>query len=324
VPARLSVIIPTYNRARLVETSVRSILERQLSTEVIVVDDGSTDETEAVVRSIGRDVLYVRQANAGPAAARNRGFAASRAPYVTFLDSDDEWLPNGPERLIGQLDRHSEVDLVFADAAMGARDAGVTSFVECYGGPEFRELPGTYPESGLKVLDRWPFFRRLVRRNVMFLGSLVIRRDTFTRVGPFDPTLRGAADWEWFMRATVRSAVAFSDGPATSLYYKHSEGMSTDSSHMHEDFIAALAAVAGQNDVPPEMRRYVRAEWKRHTFEWGYRAYGEGALVEARRRWLRALATSGFTLRTLAYLAAACFPESVVHRARHIKRRFAA
>jgi len=229
-------------------------------------------------------------------------------------------VPDGPERLVGQLDRNADVDLVFADAAMGSREAGFTSFVGAYGGTAFRELPGTFLESGLKRLDRWPFFQRLARRNVMFLGSIVLRRETFRRVGSFDPTLRGAADWEWFMRATTRCAVAFSEGPATSLYYKHSEGMSTDSSHMHEDFIAALAAVATQDDLPPEMARYVRSEWQRHTFEWGYRAYDAGALSEARRRWVRALTTSGYTLRTLAYLATTCLPSGVVDHARRVKR----
>jgi len=322
--AQLSVVIPTYNRAKLVETCVRSILARPLSTEVVVVDDGGTDDTESVVRALGPRAIYVRQANAGPAKARNLGFLSSRAPYVTFLDSDDEWLADGPERLVAQLDRHHELDIAFADTSMGSRESGFESFVAVYGGALFGELPGTYLEPGLKQLSRWPFLRQLSRRNVMFLGSLVVRRDAFVRAGEFDVTLRGAADWNWFMRASARCTVAFSEGPATSLYFKHDDGMSTDSTHMHEDFMAALAAVWRTCDLPRDVRSHIRSEWRRHAFDWGYRAYDDGQFALARRRWKAALTGPGFSARTFGYLTATFLPQALVHRARTIKRHLAA
>src|SRR5215204_5610729 len=95
IPA-LTVVIPTYQRAATVERAVRSVLAQRdcLPFEVVVVDDGSTDETLDVLRGITDDrVRVLHQENAGRSAARNAGVAAARAPVVTFLDSDDEALP---------------------------------------------------------------------------------------------------------------------------------------------------------------------------------------------------------------------------------------
>ncbi len=91
---KLSVIIPTYNRADLIRSTIDSIVncgEEEL--EIVVVDDGSTDQTPDVVRPLGSPVRYLRQDNQGLAAARNNGFQASCGKYVAFLDSDDLWLP---------------------------------------------------------------------------------------------------------------------------------------------------------------------------------------------------------------------------------------
>jgi glycosyltransferase involved in cell wall biosynthesis len=89
-----SVVIPTYNRATLLREALASVLAQEYSDfEVVVVDDGSTDETEAVVRASGLPAQFLRQTNSGPGATRNRGIQAARGVYVTFLDSDDLWFP---------------------------------------------------------------------------------------------------------------------------------------------------------------------------------------------------------------------------------------
>ena len=89
-----SVIIPTYNRASLLREALESVFAQQCQDfEVLVVDDGSTDDTETVARSFGPAVQFLRQQNCGPGAARNRGIQAARGIYVAFLDSDDLWFP---------------------------------------------------------------------------------------------------------------------------------------------------------------------------------------------------------------------------------------
>src|SRR5262249_17492022 len=90
----LSVVIPTYNRALRLPLALQSVVDAALDpVEIVVVDDGSTDNTAEVVERFGRGVRYVRQGNAGPAAARNRGIREARGDYILFLDSDDRLLP---------------------------------------------------------------------------------------------------------------------------------------------------------------------------------------------------------------------------------------
>jgi glycosyltransferase involved in cell wall biosynthesis len=314
----VSVVIPTYNRAALVARGVASLRATGgANVEILVVDDGGTDDTERVVREAG--ATYVRQANAGPAAARNTGFKASRGRYVAFIDSDDEWLP-GIGRLVRQIAANPDVDVVFADTAMGSDADGYVSFVQTYGGDRFFALPHQRRADGVRVLERRPFFLQLSTRNVMFLGSMLIRREFFARIGGFDPLLRGAADWDFFMRATAAGAMAYSDGEPVSRYYKHEQGMSTDSDHMEEDFIKALDSVRRRSALDPVELAHVNARLRDHVFGWAWLAYDKGDLRAMRRRlqWARQLGQFG--LREAAYLTLTFLPSPLVmalRRARH-------
>ncbi len=144
---RVSVVIPTYNRAHLVADAVRSVLDQQgVEVEVAVVDDGSTDNTSDVLAELARSdsrVMALRQENAGPSAARNTGIAATTAPLVAFLDSDDLMVP--ADRLAIQaayLAEHSDAGLVIGTGdvvvmdgveppwlVVNQRDAGVPGWV---------------------------------------------------------------------------------------------------------------------------------------------------------------------------------------------------
>src|SRR4051812_46353139 len=95
--AELSVVIPTFNRAHFVAPLLRNLTLRSKAYEIIVVDDGSTDETPAVANEFGEAVVYFAQSNRGPAAARNAGFRYASAPILAFLDVDDEWDSSHPE-----------------------------------------------------------------------------------------------------------------------------------------------------------------------------------------------------------------------------------
>src|SRR6266480_2329719 len=117
---RVSVIVPTYNRAHVLGESLASVLaERDVDLEVVVVDDGSTDGTAALLAGLGdRRVRPVVRPHAGIAAARNAGIAAARAPYVAFHDSDDVALPGRLAVPLAFLGAHPEVDLVIQNGRM--------------------------------------------------------------------------------------------------------------------------------------------------------------------------------------------------------------
>jgi glycosyltransferase involved in cell wall biosynthesis len=318
----VSVIIPTYNRAALVDRCLRSLVACRIpDLEILVVDDGGADETAEVVSRHG--ATYLRQANAGPATARNTGFAASRGEFVSFIDSDDEWIHGGATRLRDELAANPEVSLIFGDSSMGNDAEGFVSFVETYGGPTFAALPHTTGALGIRVLHRQPFFLALSTRNVMFLGSLLVRRSFFSALGGFEPALRGAADWDFFMRATAQGSVAYSAGPPVSRYYKHEAGMSTDSDHMEEDFIRALESVRRRSALDEVERQHVRARIRDHIFGWAWRAYDRGDLRTARKRIRMAREAGEFHAREATLLAATYLPQTALQALRRARRAVA-
>ena len=170
--ATLSIIIPVYNGATFLAEAVASLTGQDPPPgEIVVVDDGSTDAIQEVVKGLGTTVRYIRQANGGPAAARNHGLRLAVGDIIGFLDVDDLWQPGS---LAGQL------ALLEGDAAAGIVK-GLTQVQE--------RLPGnTYGPVG-KPFVFWN------------LGGTLYRREVFTVVGPFDEGLRYAEDLDWFLRA---------------------------------------------------------------------------------------------------------------------------
>ena len=178
----ISVIIPVYNSDRFVAQAIHSILAQTLPpTEIIVVDDGSTDDTAAVVAGLipaaAVPIRYVYQDNQGPAAARNRGIALATGDLVAFLDADDLWLPDKLRLQVAHL------------AAAPAADG-----VICHA--EFFVEPGY----------NWPADRR--NRDdydqcppMYSFCTLLIRRAALARAGLLDTAYRTAEDTEWFARA---------------------------------------------------------------------------------------------------------------------------
>lgn len=264
---KLSVIIPVFNRAEMIPDTIDSVRCSGVDDlEIIVVDDGSTDHTADVVQALGSPVRYLRQSNAGPASARNTGFAVSRGRYVAFLDSDDQWLPGSVAAMIDQLDEHEDIPFVFADALMGSPDKGFVSVLDTYGGDAFRNLLSREIEPGLRRLERDPVFRQLVRRNFVFLGSLVLRREVVEQVGCFDPVLFGSEDWEFCLRLALRFEFFFCEGISLAVYNQHSSASLTgNQDRMYGSYVKALERVLESPRLGADERVQVIRNLKPHS-----------------------------------------------------------
>ena len=114
----VSVVIPLYNARDVICETIESVLAQTWKDyEIVVIDDGSTDGSDQIVRGVGSGLRYVRQENAGVAAARNRGIAESKGPYIALLDHDDLWHPTKLEKQVGLLGQRPEVGMVITDVA---------------------------------------------------------------------------------------------------------------------------------------------------------------------------------------------------------------
>ena len=201
----ISVVIPTYQRARLVVEAIRSAADQSLTPlEIVVVDDGSTDGTADAVRRLEEelrartDVRLVQRPKEGGNAARNAGVRAARGAWIAFLDSDDVW---SPEKLELQLARLQD------DASAVACYCGVRELDEHGSLPA---EPRAYPEGDLS--------RRLLVRDVTGPTSChVVRRDALLEAGLFDEALEARQDWDMWIRISRLGPILSVGQPLTGL-----------------------------------------------------------------------------------------------------------
>lgn len=178
---RISVIIPSYNRARVIGAAMASVLDQGIDDfELLVIDDGSRDETLAVVTAVDdpRVGLFQLARNSGAAAARNAGVAQARAPLVAFQDSDDEWQP-------GLLAAHL--------AALADADVSFCTLDQRYGSGQT-----LYPPAGWRLPG--DMLGELLAINHISTQTMAIRRDAFQALGGFDTSLPALEDWEFAVR----------------------------------------------------------------------------------------------------------------------------
>lgn len=201
----VSVVIAAYNAEAFIQEALDSVLAQTYRDyEVIVVDDGSTDATAERVRRYGEAVRLVQQANAGSAAARNRGIQEARGTYVAFLDADDLWLPEKLERQVGLHEaggpRWSYTDAWHVDAATGAP---LSRWSDTHPAPEGDVAPV------------------LLCGNFITAATALVDRSVLTRIGGFPETLPGRAsiseDWALWLRIAVDHPVARVPEPCAQL-----------------------------------------------------------------------------------------------------------
>jgi len=201
----VTVVIPTYNRAELLKRAIRTVLNQTYQDfELIVVDDGSTDNTEEVVRSFNDNkVIYIKhERNKGAPAARNTGIRAARGEYVAFQDSDDEWLPEKLEKQIKAFKTAStEIGLVY------------TGFWRIEGDKRtFFPSPNITPKEGA-IHDA------LLKGNFVGTPSTLVKKECFEKAGMFDEKLPMFEDWELWIRISKCYCFKYIDEALAISYY---------------------------------------------------------------------------------------------------------
>ncbi|MBL8266076.1 glycosyltransferase family 2 protein [Steroidobacter sp.] len=221
LPGTITVIVPTYNCGRFIAESIQSILAQTLQPEeIIVVDDGSTDDTEQVVGTFTDPrIRYIRQQNAGVSVARNTGLSAARGEYIAFLDADDRWRPTFLEKLHGVVSHDSKLVCAFANFIRFEQDTGKVmprDQFKLY--PHLRHLPAKPgPINGSHVLQGDAFCALVAGGEIpSFTQAMMFRSRLIDRLR-FNPTLRICQDMEWVLQTFMRGPVAFITEPLTEV-----------------------------------------------------------------------------------------------------------
>lgn len=291
--ARISVVIPTFDRAHMLSAVLDSVrAQRECPPfEVIVVDDASTDATPALLAARTEGLRVVRLArNAGVARARQAGVEQARGALLAFHDSDDLMLPDRLGRLADILDRHPDVDAVFANGLVdGDRvAAGV----------------GVVPDTLARRLDGRRFgVREIVRDGLpVFLQASLIRRRAYDAAGGIDPTLVRHADLELACRLALTGHVVFLDLPVF-RYRLHGENQTRDRLKLRQGMVDVLRRLRERHpealaELGPtwvrrrERRLLLRIAWRHWMAAWLQRRPREVVAAGAALRQVVALATT--------------------------------
>jgi len=275
----VSLVIATFNHARFLAAALDSAVAQTLrDVEIIVVDDGSTDDTPAVLARYGRRIRMIRQANRGLSAARNAGLAAAHGTYASFLDADDVLMPTKLAEQAAILDRAPAVGWTYCDVLIETTATGAeTRASERFG-------------YASRMLEGW-LFPELIHGNFIPAIAPLIRRTVLDAAGGFDERLTALEDWDLWLRLSLIAEARYS--PAALARYRVRPGsMSEDRSRMDRNRFRVLDKLCRARPAAVEGLGAAGRRIMADTHNWlGKEAYARGDWSEARRRFAASLAT---------------------------------
>lgn len=197
---RVSVIIPTYNYGQYIEKSIDSVLSQTYTDfEIIVVDDGSTDNTKTIIETKYRNkVKYFYQENKGAPAARNRAARESKGEYLAFLDSDDSFFADNIEKKVAALEKNPTIGMVYSDGY-------------CIMGNSIKKSSNNYKLSAAGAKLSGDISLMLLKGYRIESTAAVLRAECFNEVGGFDEEIVGLDDYDLFLRISFNFPVLFID-----------------------------------------------------------------------------------------------------------------
>jgi len=226
----ISVIIPSFNRAHLLRRALTSVYAQTLPVdEVIVIDDGSTDETQTIVAQYFPQVTYIYQPNQGVSAARNTGIKQAKGQWLAFLDSDDEWLA---DKLFQQITALKNTDYKVCH----------TEEIWIRNGVRVNQMKKHKKPTGWIFKDCLPLC-------AMSPSSIMIHRDVFNQVGLFDSTFLTCEDYDLWLRITACYPVLLIKAPQIKKYGGHEDQLSQKYWGMDRFRILALEKSINSNNL---------------------------------------------------------------------------
>ncbi len=302
---KISVVIPAYNCAAFLPGTLDSVFAQTFhDLEVIVIDDGSTDDTQAVLSPYLDRIVSIRQENKGLPAARNAGIRAAKGEFIALLDADDSWAPQKLER---QLPR-------FADAETGI----------VYSDFSVRYADGRFQPSYLvnrPLASEGYILENYIRSRFLFPSTMVIRQRCFDEVGLFDEEMLACEDIELFSRICSRWKAALVNEPLV-VRYEGTHNLTSNNRRINQYTILALGKLLQkQPDLPKSTRKVIDKELGQQLWWRGYAAFNDGDMSQARRSVMDAIRCDSSHLRAGSFVIAASFlPASALGLLRKMKQ----
>ncbi len=301
----VSVVVPAYNVGAHIGEALDSVLAQDYPhIELVVVDDGSQDDTAAVVAARYPQATLIRKANGGAATARNAGMRAARGEFVAFLDADDIWLPGKLSAQVAHFRAHPGV---------GMNCTGFAQWVSDEAGrfPDPLTVAAEQADIAADALDAalsgW-VYHKLLLRNFVWTTTVMMRRTLIDAVGLYDESFRLGQDYEYFLRAS-RATEIHRLARAYALYRQHPGSATARGIDYNYAARIILKARADWGLASPDgaaiTAREFQARLHKIHFMCGYRFYQRGNAVTAFREFRQAVRQHPLHLKSWAYAAMA-------------------
>jgi len=257
----VSVIIPTYNRAHFLQKAVDSVLAQTYPYfELIIVDDGSEDDTPQLVAERSADIVYIRQENRGPAAARNRGILAARYNLVAFLDSDDRFTENKLEVQVKTMEENPFY-MISHTGEIWYRNGRILN------------------QKARHRKDSGEIFLRSLELCAVGMSTVMLHKDIFKRYGLFDEAFPCCEDYEFWLRVSREQKFLLVDAPLTLKDGGRDDQISSIYRVGIDRFrIQAIVKMLTAGDLTPKQRDAAMVELRRKCM-----IYGTGCIKHGRR-----------------------------------------
>jgi glycosyltransferase involved in cell wall biosynthesis len=322
MPPQVSIIVPVYNREQLIVECIQSVSQQSFRDfELIIVDDGSTDDSRGIAEStlkhygLAGDVISIQ--NSGPDIARDTGLERARGQYIALLDSDDLWEREYLEYMLTNLREHASATFAFSDFYIRDEDTSAT-----YTKSSTLHLIDTvtrYQADAECVLIEEHLFQYLLQEQPVFIGALVFKREALARAGCMTRYIQrriGSLEWEFILRLALTGPALYCRKPLVTIR-KHQGNISAEYITQVEGELAVLETVREHYQLTKSDRRLIDREVSRRSLSVGYQYFSRGLYPQARNA-LRGSMLHRPTARAAKYYCLSMLPDSYLRGIRNL------
>ena len=316
----ISVVIPTYNCSQFIISAIHSVLDQSYENyEIIIVDDGSTDNTKEVLKPYieEKKIQYVFQNNLGPSAARNKGIKLSKGEYIAFLDADDLWIPGKLEKQVNFLDNNKNLGLVFSDTSI-FDEGGVISDSFLRLKKNLWKIPTSSDSKNGRVFLR-NIFEDLIEENFIPTKTVLIRKKCIDELGYFDETLFSVEDRDMWLRIAQTYGVGFINEPLAKKR-QHKTNIGSNQQLALESQLRVINKMLEiYPQLPPSNIKLIDRSIRDLHFSIGYMLFCERNLKQSRGHFVQSINDGRFDLRRYLYLMATFMPLKLIDLIKRVK-----
>lgn len=321
----VSVIIPSYNSERFVQYAIES-LEKQTypHLEIIIVDDGSTDQTISRLKALQHQHSFqlIEQANQGPGAARNTGMQQAKGDFICFLDADDRLLPGSIEKRLKCMMQNPTITLIFNDVIrLDKQDTPGYPFLAHHHFLQKFQKAISSQQDNLYFFNDQYFDCAMEHFPFIWTSSVMMRRDIIEKIGYFDESLRGSEDIDYWLRIAHAGHVAYIDEALTEWHHYHSIMTKLGNYDFYVDTIRCYQHFRRQLGEKKYLKVAINKRLAHYAFAGGYEALAVNALKPARKFFWQSLFFYPFSGKYWFYALVSLVPEILLTPLRNLKQK---